>query len=106
MARAAKSAGRASDEPITDVAGLIASVRRELELHDRQDTVAGQLALALASQVTAVGGTGIAGLSKELRQVMTEALSGVISVEDEPEDEVDKARRAREYKAREAARRA
>lgn len=96
--------------------GLLAAVRRELAEAGRLDTIAGQLAVQLARQVTAVDAKGVAGLSKELRAVLTEALEGVEPTPPSPEtaeeppaeadDEVARAREARERKARDAAGRA
>ncbi len=62
------------------------------------------MAIALAREMTPVGSTGIAGLSKELRLVMAEAVEGKTSglAESPVEDEVEKARRARDEKARQA----
>lgn len=59
-------------EPIDT--GLVDSVRTELEEAGVCNTFAGQLALQLARKMSAVDATGVAGLSKELRAVMTEAL--------------------------------
>lgn len=71
------------------------------------DTYSAQLALTLAQQIVATGATGISSMSKELRVVMGEALAGARpqlgAVPDEPEDEVQKAREARERTARNAA---
>lgn len=86
---------------------LVVQLRGELEQAGRLDTVAGQLALALALQVTAAGATGIAGLSKELRTVRAEALAGTPAaapVTAEDEDEVERARRRREEKRAQAGR--
>ena len=85
--------------------GLVRSVENELEDAGVLDTYPGQLAVELAKQMTAAGATGIASLSKELRNVMVSALDGSTpgAAEPEIEDEVDKARRAREHKASAAA---
>jgi hypothetical protein len=105
--RAKRGATSPANEPDPN-AGLVESVRRELGDAQRLDTVDGQLAIELAKQVTAAGATGIAGLSKELRTVMASALRGAEPRNEQParDDEVDKARRRREQKARQAARRA
>lgn len=84
--------------------GLEASVRRELERANTADSFAGQLAIELARRMSSPGETGISSLSKELRTVMAAALEGKAPASGEGvEDEIDKARRARERKAREAA---
>jgi hypothetical protein len=73
------------------------------------DTFSGQLALQLAERIADRSESGISALSKELRTVMTEALDGVTpeqggdeAAEPEPdvEDEVERARRRRDEKAR------
>lgn len=86
--------------------GLVASVRRDLEAAGVVDKYHGQLAIELARQMTAAGATGISSLSKELRVVMDVALAGVAPKSGEgavEEDEVAKARQARERKTRNAA---
>lgn len=85
--------------------GLVASVEDELVSAGVLDTYPGQLAVELAKQMTASGVTGIASLSKELRTVMAAALAGVTpaAAESDDVDEVAKARKARESKARAAA---
>lgn len=86
--------------------GLAAAVRAELEAAGAVETFAGQLAITLAGRMAAPGESGISSLSKELRTVMASALEGVAPTGDEgaePEDEVDRARRARESKTRQAA---
>jgi len=70
-------------EPVDS--GLVASVRSELAEAGVVDTFAGQLALELARKMSAVDATGVSGLSKELRQVMAEALADV-GPTDEPDD--------------------
>lgn len=89
-------------EPTT---GLVASVRRELEAASAVETFAGQLALQLAKRLSTPEESGISSLSKELRTVMAAALEGHVppAAEEQPEDEVEKARRARDAKARKAA---
>ena len=84
--------------------GLVTSVRRELETNDAVDTFAGQLALQLAKRLSSPEESGISSLSKELRTVMAAALEGrTPPADEEPEDEVDQARRRRDEKARAAA---
>lgn len=84
---------------------LAAAVRKQLVDAERLDTVAGQLALELAAQVTAAGATGIAGLSKELRTVMDEALAGAKPKGPVIKDQVAEARKKRDAKkARQATR--
>ncbi|MGZ6788371.1 MAG: hypothetical protein ACXVGQ_00305 [Mycobacteriaceae bacterium] len=85
---------------------MVASVRRDLEGAGRLDTFAGQLALSLAKQVSRSDATGVSSLSKELRQVMSEALAGAAPVPGAAEsvpDEVDQMKERREAKARAAA---
>lgn len=90
-------------EPDADP-GLVDSVRRELEEHEAVDTFAGQLALQLAKRLSSPEESGISSLSKELRTVMAAALEGrTPPAAEEPEDEVDQARRRRDEKARAAA---
>ncbi|HEY1178597.1 MAG TPA: hypothetical protein VGF17_20780, partial [Phytomonospora sp.] len=112
-ARAADSqADSASPEPddYPSAAGLVASVREELEAAGRLRTFHGQLALQLACKLASPDESGISSLSKELRTVMATALDGVTSpssegepdAADDDEDEVTRARRQREQ-ARQAA---
>jgi hypothetical protein len=93
--------------PPDEASGLVAGVRADLAKAGVLDTYSAQLALTLAKQIVAEGATGISSLSKELRVVMGEALAGARpqgeSASGEPEDEVQKAREARERKARNAA---
>lgn len=87
--------------------GLIAAVRKKLEAAKRLDTVEGQMALVLAGQAAAHGATGVPGLIKELRTAMNEALAGTAPTEPVVEDQLAKARKARDRKAaRQAADRA
>ncbi len=81
--------------------GLVAAVRGELEAAGRQGSYAGQLAVELAQRMVAPGETGIASLSKELRTVMDSALGGG-PVPAAVEDEVDRARKARDKVRRSA----
>ncbi|MBJ8342788.1 hypothetical protein JGU71_28250 [Antrihabitans sp. YC3-6] len=85
--------------------GLVGSVTAELKAAGRLDSFDGQLAVELARQLTAQGASGISSLSKELRTVMATALDGasVKSAPADADDEVSKAREARERKARQAA---
>lgn len=101
----AHRSGSPTDRPDAPASGLEASVRRELESASAVDTFAGQLALQLAKRLSSPEESGISSLSKELRTVMSAALDGYTppSAEAEPEDEVEKARRARDAKARKAA---
>lgn len=85
---------------------LETSIHRDLERAGVLDTYPAQLALQLAKRLAQPDESGIAGLSKELRTVMAAALEGSIPAaadEDDSDDEVAKARRARELKARNAA---
>jgi predicted nucleic acid-binding Zn ribbon protein len=85
--------------------GLIKTVTAELKAAGKLDSFDGQLAVELARQLTQ-GASGIPSLSKELRAVMASALGDVSPAQQsvvEDDDEVAKARSARERKAREAA---
>jgi hypothetical protein len=66
--------------PVAPDTSLADVVRRDLEAASRLDTLPGQLALALALRLTAVGTTAssVATLSKELRALMAEALAGTV----------------------------
>jgi hypothetical protein len=89
-------------EPIDQ--SLVTAVRRELETNDAVDTFAGRLALQLATRLSTPDESGISSLSKELRTVMAAALEGrTPPAGEEPEDEVETARRRRDDKARAAA---
>lgn len=104
--RGASPAGDAAPAEPDAPSGLVASVRRELESAKAVDTFAGQLALQLAKRLSTPEESGISSLSKELRTVMAAALEGrtpPTAEQAEPEDEVEKARRARDAKARKAA---
>jgi hypothetical protein len=110
--RCRKATRRRSPEPASDTSppaehdtGLVDSVRRELDRADRLDTYPGQLALQLARRLSNPEESGISGLSKELRTVMTAALEGTAPPpsEDEDDNEVARARRAREEKGKAAA---
>jgi hypothetical protein len=90
---------------------LVRAVRKELADADVEKSFNGQLALQLAHKLTDPTEKAATALSKELRTVMAAALEGRSAepaAEDaddepaEPDDEVTKARRARE-EARKAA---
>lgn len=88
---------------------LVKATRRELG-ESGLATVNGQLALQLARRMADPQVSGFSALSKELRSLLAEAKSGAPTSPDgdaaaagaEPDDEVTRARRARE-EAREAA---
>ncbi|MFT4081176.1 MAG: hypothetical protein QM638_01190 [Nocardioides sp.] len=100
---------------------LVKAVRLELEEAGKAMTFNGQLALQLARKLVNPDESGATALSKELRAVMGAALAGAPSSADpadsagstdpgtasdhavEEDDEVKRAREARERKAREAA---
>lgn len=91
------------DEPADS--GLVDSVLRELEEADVAGSFAGQLALQLARKMTAVDATGVAGLSKELRQVMADALGTTSREPADCEDEPDPLEAALDEVARKRANR-
>lgn len=106
-ARARKAAAAEHDVPADPETGdaehgLVRAVRKELELAEAIDTVAGQLALQLARRIANPEEPGLSTLSKELRSLLAEAkgtVAGPPAPADpaEPEDdEVTKARRRRE----------
>lgn len=108
--KAAESAAAADSVAKTGDAehGLVRAVRQELLDAEALDTVAGQLALQMARRIADPEAAGISTLSKELRSLLAEA-KGAAPAGPEPdpepveeEDEVTKARRARE-EARQAA---
>lgn len=82
---------------------LVDQVRAELEAARRLDTVIGRQALLLASRLeTNTNDTGgsAAAVSKELRAVMAEALSGVHQADDpvqQSQDELKKRREKRKH---------
>jgi hypothetical protein len=84
---------------------LVLSTQRALAAAGALDTFSGQLALQLARRIVNPDESGVSSLSKELRTVMAAALAHEAppSANDELEDEVEKARRARDAKARKAA---
>lgn len=91
--RGQRDKGRA--KPGADSA-LVVAVRRELEEAGQLATVEGQLALMLAAQSATVAASALATLSVELRRLMALALARGA----QPEDDVTRARRAREEKRR------
>lgn len=114
-ARAATATTGATGGPLPEVpaaaegSGLVAAVRAELDGAGRLESVSGQLALELAGKLSGTGAAGATALSRELRTVMASALGRPDPVS-EPEgapyaetDEVQRARQARERKARQAA---
>lgn len=117
-ARAARAAAaNETDEAKTGTDaehGLVKAVRAELEQVGKAGTFNGQLALQLARRLANPEESGSTALSKELRAVMAEALAQQAPAESEAparggraaavgdDDEVTKARRAREQ-ARQAA---
>ena len=78
---------------------LVAAVRREVAAAGRLHTVDGQLALLVAAQLSGEGVTGATALSRELRQLVARVCSSRTSG---PGDELSRARRRREEKARRA----
>ena len=106
--RAEVRAERPSEPQKGAPSGLVAAVTAELDRARVAHTFAGQLAVSLAKRLSDPDETGASSLSKELRTVMAAALEGVTppSAKDEDDDEVAKARAARERKASQAARRA
>jgi len=115
-ARARKAAdAHEIDEAKTDTLaehGLVKAVRTELEQAKKDQTFSGQLAIQLARRLANPEESGSTALSKELRAVMAEALVSVVppaaGAGSEPappveDDQVSRARRAREDKARAAA---
>jgi hypothetical protein len=87
---------------------VVRSVRADLRKAKVLDTYEAAVAIAIARQIDGAGPAGISSLSKELRVVMNAAIGPRAVVEqdsDEPEieDEVQKAREARELIARNAA---
>jgi hypothetical protein len=106
--KAAAAVARTSTDE--QAGGLVEAVRKQLAEAGRLNTVDGQAALVLAKQATATGATGVSALIKEMRQVLSAAMVGVEAPSPPgsvvPEDQLTKARKAREQKARQAARRA
>lgn len=99
----------ASDEP-----PIVAAVRKELADVGRLETVDGQAALLLAGQAAGAGAANVASLIRQLREVLDAALGrtrgGTPPAADEQDpgepapvdDEVTKARQARERKLAQA----
>lgn len=98
--RADAQPGPAETSPST---ALVDQVRAELEEAGRLNTVIGRQALLLASRLeTNTNDTGgsAAAVSKELRAVMAEAMSGVHQAEDpvqQSQDELKKRREKRKH---------
>lgn len=88
--------------------GLVKATRLELEKASVLDTVDGQIALQLARKLTDPNLAGFAGMAKELRAILRDAVGAPVPSPDpvepaEPDDdEVTRARKAR-AQAREAA---
>jgi len=112
-ARARKAADAAAKADAVEAAGdaehdLIRAIRGELARAGRLDTFKGQLALQLARRMVNPEESSPASLAKELQNVMTAALASSPSSEPDTapaaeDDEVTKARMAREAKAAAAA---
>lgn len=83
-----------------ETSGLLDAVKAELEAARRTNTVAGQHALELANRIVNAPGmnTGVAALSKQLQNVLAEALRGSTGPQVNPLDEL-KARRDRKRTA-------
>ena len=79
-----------------ETSGLLDAVQAELEAAGKVNTVAGQHALELAARIVNAPGmnTGVAALSKQLQNVLAEALRGATGPQVNPLDEL-KARRDR-----------
>ena len=77
-----------------ETSGLLDAVQAELEAAGKVNTVAGQHALELASRIVNAPGmnTGVAALSKQLQNVLAEALRGAASAQANPLDELKKRR--------------
>jgi hypothetical protein len=104
-------AERTSGSDPADRHGLVNAVRLELEKANAVDTFDGQLALQLARRLANPDESGVSSLSKELRTVMAAAVGKEPAGGEaqpaaaEPDDEVTRARKARD-EARQAAGRA
>lgn len=97
--RAAERAATAPPAETTRSTELVDQVRAELEAAGRLDTVIGRQAMLLASRLeTNTNDTGgsAAAVSKELRAVMAEAMSGVHQAEDPVQQSQDELRKRRE----------
>lgn len=84
---------------------LVRAVRVDLESAGALDTVAGQLALQFARRIAVPDESSLSAMSKELRALLAEAKT--VAASDAPQssavdDEVTRARRARERKAGDA----
>ena len=77
-----------------ETSGLLDAVQAELEAAGKVNTVAGQHALELASRIVNAPGmnTGVAALSKQLQNVLAEALRGATGQQANPLDELKKRR--------------
>ena len=77
-----------------ETSGLLDAVQAELEAAGKLNTVAGQHALELAARIVNAPGmnTGVAALSKQLQNVLAEALRGSVSAQANPLDELKKRR--------------
>lgn len=111
--RAGQVAEPTAPDPAPDVEshGLVETTRRELEQAGVLESFHAQLALQLARRLAQPDESAPSSLSRELDRVMTAALEGApapaaAASEPEEDDEVTKARKARERKASNAARRA
>ena len=106
--RPARRDSGSTSASVLDRHDLVVSVRRDLETAGKLETFQGQLAVQLARRIADPNETGASPLSKELRAVMAVALTVVAPAADESaeaaehEDEVTRARKARE-EARQAA---
>ncbi len=92
-ARMSTTAGTIAVPVVETPVGLAETTRQHLAKVGRLDTVPGQQALLLAYRIEGAHDGAVAGLSKELREVMTVATAGLAQVAD-PMDEL-KAARAR-----------
>lgn len=77
-----------------ETSGLLDAVQAELEAAGKLNTVSGQHALELASRIVNAPGmnTGVAALSKQLQNVLAEALRGTAGPQVNPLDELKKRR--------------
>lgn len=89
-------AGSAPAAEVVERNSLVIATRRELEEAGKVDTMLGQLALSLAGRMSGTP-TGIAALSKELREV-TNAAIGTRTSAPVQDDGIDELRRRRDAK--------
>ena len=96
----AAPASSAEANPVRPVTGLLDSVRAELEVLKKLNSVSGQHALEIAGRIASAPGmnTGVAALSKELSRVLAEARATATVVAD-PVDELGKRRDAKLQRA-------